>query len=163
VSAINGTGEPDVGPDIEWDSLNPPTVHECSFADHFHAPFCDGTCADVVMDELDVKILNEKKAWTRAGMHIVAVPYGVADQVCMPGMKIELFEMEAKLVGLIEAVQEAVGISDEAYNFHYRQAIYNRLKMVREANENRVKQERLAAQMGIAPKKILGPDGTPLS
>jgi hypothetical protein len=35
--------------------------------------------------------------------------------------------------------------------------------MVREANENRVKQERLAAQMGIAPKKILGPDGTPLS
>ncbi len=162
--ASNGAsaGFQDPGPDLVFDADNPPTVHECSLGDTFHLPTCSGDCADIPLDELDVDLINEQKAWTRAGMMIMVTPIGVADQVCVPGMKVSLFDLECKVMGLVNAVQEITGLNDDDINRHYKQAQLTRLKTVRELNEEAVRQQRTEATLGVIKKQLLGPHGEPL-
>lgn len=56
-----------VPPDLEWDPDNPLVVNACTGHNEVHLPECDGECEKITMDEFDIAIENEKRAWARLG------------------------------------------------------------------------------------------------
>lgn len=160
MSSINGAAEgPKIPDDLVWDEDNPLMVHGCSGSDSTHTPDCDGTCEDVAISKLDVDLFNERLAWARAGMNILNVPTGF-DRFGVTGMSLDLFELEAKIGGVINALIESGLLSQDDMDTAYKEWQLNKLTIVRELNEGAIKEARSRAMLGIRQKPgLLGPNG----
>lgn len=161
MSALNGNDDNQFPDDIVWDEDNPPTVHFCTMNDEHHASDCDGNCGEKPITELDVKLHNEHLAWARAGMHPLMVPVGF-DALGVPGMPIDLFDTEAKLHGILNALMNAGILTEEEMDLQYKQAKFDKMNKVRILNEEAVKSARAAAMLGIRKPGLLGPHGEKL-
>ena len=155
-------GRDPVGPDIEYNPDNPPTVHSCTYTDGAHAPNCDGNCEEVPLSLLDVELLNEERAWARAGMQAIRTPIGIADQVCMGGLKSDMFDDEMKFIGLAELIVESGMFTHQQMDDAYKTAKLRNLRGIREQNEERVREHRTRNMLGIKDKRIIGPHGNPI-
>lgn len=159
MSAMNGgSNEGQIDDDIVWDENNPPTVHLCTLNDEEHATDCDGNCGERALSEIDVMLHNEHLAWARAGMMPLMVPVGF-DAFGIPGMPIDLFDTEAKMHGVINALIKAGVLTEEEMDFEFKQAKFEKMNKVRTLNEQAVKSARAAAMLSIAQNKLLGPNG----
>lgn len=165
MSEING-GDPtnNIPEDLVWDADNPPTVNGCSLSDAFHDPGCDGNCEQIAMDEGDIKIANERLAWARAGMNILSIPVGFANEVHAPGMPIDLFDLEMQVEAMKSILLEKV-VSEKELNDRFKETILDKLQHIRAHNEVAVREARTRTNLGLSPdksKKLLGPGGQPL-
>jgi hypothetical protein len=144
--------------DIKWSDDEPITIFACSQGLE-HIPQCDGTCPSNVIDESMCKLINEGLAWRRANMNFMGVPAAYENVIPVPGLKVELFDLELKFELLRGIVLELAGISEEEIDVRFREFKLERLREIRQANEAMVRQAHAAQTLGIQPKRILGPNG----
>lgn len=155
----NGDSSSNIPPDLEWDAENPPFAYECSDYTE-HIPGCPG-CDGKFYDESEVTLSNEAKAWARAGMVFKGSPDSMMNLPFVGGIPVEIYSLEKKFEVLMQVIIEAGLITQEDLDIKYRLHKAAMLKRIREANEDRVKKERTAQQLGI-PTRLIGPDGQPL-
>lgn len=154
-----------VPPDLVWDENDPPKIFPCS--QHItHSPRCDGKCCIEPMTidtELQVDLLNEARAYARAGMSFKGVPEAYANSIPIPGMQVELFDMLIWLQTLAEVVAEAGLIGKDDLNEKFRANKLVIMREQRDRHEAQVRKSAIANKFGIVEKPpLLGPDGTPL-
>lgn len=127
-----------VPPDIVFDPNNPLTVNSCSGHPDEHAPGCDGFCTKNVVDELDIRIENEKRAWARLGM--VTQGYESYD-----------LRQDAQIHAIISVLQNKLGISDEEFNEAFKLSMLVLMQRVRHDNEENAKAAQARSRI-IVPK-----------
>jgi hypothetical protein len=129
--------------DLVWNPENPLKVNMCSKRANAHEPDCDGNCGYEELDELDVQINNERFAWMRAGLGTDMIPHNV-------------FHMSNQIDALIEVLGYT---EDSKFSDAYRRILLNKLKAFRAVHEEDFRKARLAAQLGVGRKPIIGPNG----
>lgn len=159
---MNGDSVQEVPPDLVWDEDNPPIIFQCS-QDVQHDVRCNGHCGSVQLDsELQVTLLNEGRAWARAGMNFKGIPEAYQGVIPVPGINVELVDLLMWLETIKDIVRELSGMSEFEFQEKFREKKLEFLSIIRETNEARVKKQRVANSLGIAKKPIFGPDGNPL-
>lgn len=139
--------------DLVYDEDNPIYVNKCSrqMNDKNHMDTCDGTCERVVLSEIEIALINEQRAWQRAGMNPGMAAFSIHDV---------LFELSA----LRKYVDTHMGIDQDEYALYVNQACLEFYKKVRTDNEERIKQEQMMQRFAIPGRApLLGPDGSPIS
>lgn len=141
-----------VPPDIVWDDDNPPIIHNCSQHTE-HQPRCNGYCGSKAAEsELQVKLMNEARAWARLEMPF----FGVPTNMPFPGIPVELVDLLCWLEVTKEVLIENNIIEEFAFQEKYRANKLELLTVIREKNETRIKRQR----MGVPPPPpLLGPHG----
>jgi hypothetical protein len=162
MSTLGNGNSPPVPDDIVWDEENPPLIYSCS--QHIeHARFCNGECPTYVANELQVQLMNEARAWARAGMSFHGIPAAYRDQIPIQGINVELFDLECRVHVLCEILVEMFNVDGNEIDERYGKFKLMALRNIREENEANVRRQRAANALGIAQKKpIIGPDGQPL-
>lgn len=161
MNAGNGSGLPNVPPDIEWNEDDPPVVFNCS--NHIeHDARCNGECGWFIPNESQVDLMNEARAWARVGMNFFGIPTAYAGTIPVNGIHVELFDLECKFQVLREMVIELAGIDEEELEERFRKFKLTAMRNIREQNEAAVRSQRAAEMLRIAKKPLLGPDGNPL-
>jgi hypothetical protein len=161
-SELNGNNNPvGIPPDIVWDSENPPVAFACSQHTEHH-PKCDGTCESMVLDESMVRGMNIAREYARNGMSFKGVVEGYDGMIPHSGMRVELFDLECEVKLLKQLLMELTGLSLEEYDVQFRELRSDVMEGVLEATLPGLKRARAEQALGIVPKKILGPDGSPL-
>jgi hypothetical protein len=156
---MNGDHAPRVPDDLVWDEDNPPVVYECS-QDITHEMGCNGNCNSTVLNEEQVELMNEARAWARAGMSFYGIPTAYAGQIPVRGINVELFDLECKLQVFRELLIESLGIDEEEVESRFRRFKFQAMRHIREVNEAAVRRARM--EQFIPKKQILGPDGGPI-
>lgn len=157
LSISNGNSDPSIPPDLVWDENDPPIVFSCSQHTE-HAPRCDGSCEAKVCDESLVNLLNEARAYARAGMSFNGIPAAMSGGP-WSGLNVEIYDLEVRTLLLQNIIQEQFGISDDDINRQFRELKYKLLHDVRIAVEPDIKRARLEAQVGVQKSRIVGPHG----
>jgi hypothetical protein len=106
-----------------------------------------------------VKLVNEAHAWARAQMSFFGVPFAYRGFLPVQGIEIELFDLEIKVRLLQTIIEDKLGFTREQLDDMFRGMKADRLREIREANEEEVKSQRLQAQLGVHRKPIFGPGG----
>ena len=131
-------------------------VFSCSGRVEGHTPECDGNCEVVALSGLDRAIVEELQKWDELEM----VPIGTLPQTPIPGVGVNTFHLEVGFNALIELLKEKGIIEEDETNERYAQKKLERLKAIREMNEERIREsqrmERIAAP-GVTDKKIILP------
>lgn len=128
---------------ILWDPSDPPVVNGCVGNVGFHAQGCDNECEKHFATESETALLNEYRNWEKARMNTA-------------GIHIDVFETAMQSLALIDVMLEELGISQETLDEAYRRRVLKKLIIVREANEDNVRREKL----GLPPKNaIILPNG----
>lgn len=158
----NGSSPVNIPPDIEWDEDNPPTIFTCSQHTE-HQPGCDGSCeANINPTKLEIELLNEARAWARAGMNFHGVPRAYDGVIRVPGINVELFDLECKMQVFRQALIDIVGIDEQDLEERFREYKLSIMRHIREMNEAAVRRSRMEASLAIPKKPLFGPDGRPL-
>lgn len=156
-----------VPPDTEWNAENPPFVFGCTGHDGGHLEACDGSCERIPLTELDVKLGNEMKAWARAGMvPIGAVAGFMINGQKMPGIDVDILHLETQLQALVSLLVETDPEWGERLNVRFQETLLRKLWNIRMANEDNVREARVARMLGVKPaqiKRLIGPNGEQLS
>lgn len=154
---------PDIPPDLVWDEDNPPRIFPCSQHTE-HQRGCPATEDPIELDsELQVNLLNEGRAWARAGMSFKGIPEAYQGAIPIPGINVELVDLLMWLEAVKEVVTEVAGITEFEFQEKFREKKLAFLQIIREANEQRIKKQRVANTLGIIENPgLLGPDGRPL-
>lgn len=159
----NGSGKPQVPPDLVWDDDNPPKIFPCSL-DTQHEKGCRGQEQSIVLESrLQVEVLNEGRAWARAGMNFQGVPAAYQGVIPVTGINVELVDMLMWLEAMKELLLEISDISEFDIQERFRAKKLEFLQAIRNANEEKVKSQRIRNQIGLAQKGIIGPDGRRLT
>lgn len=165
MASFNGaSGAGQVPDNVVWDENNPPTVHTCTYSDADHATDCDGSCGEIVLKEIDVKLHNEKLEWARMQMNPIMIPIGF-DMFGVAGMPADLLDTEAKLHGMIDCLIAAGVITEEGMDLAYKERKFEKLNKTRLLSEDAIKRARTEQTLGIRPGGggLLGPDGQQLT
>lgn len=159
----NGNTLNNVPDDLIWDEDNHPVIFPCSQHTEHH-PQCPGTEEPIELDsESQVKLLNEARAYARAGMSFLGIPSAYANAIPVPGIQVELVDVLMWLETMKELLGELVGISEAELNERFRENKLALLQHIREQNEENVRKQKVANSLGIVEKpSLLGPDGSPL-
>lgn len=159
----NGNNLTEIPPDIEWDEDNHPFIYPCSQHTE-HVRGCKGTEDPIELDsELQVRLLNEARAYARAGMSFAGIPASYANHIPIPGIQVELVDVLVWLETAKELLCELSGLSKYELDERFRDNKLALLQSIREENEARVRKHRVASSLGIVEKPgLLGPDGTPI-
>jgi hypothetical protein len=145
--------------DLVWDAENPPVVNSCTMNDGEHVKDCDGNCEQIKLDELDVMLVNERRAWVRAGMLPLAFPLGVGN---MPGLRTDLLDLEVRVVVLTRLLVESKIIDGDALNQLFKEVFHDRLHSIRVNSEEEIRRQRAMQTLSIAQKTLLDANGRPL-
>lgn len=160
----NGDAPQEVPPDLVWDENNHPIIFDCSL-DTVHTNECRGRCGsgNELTTETQVALLNEARAFARAGMSFMGVPAAYEGVIKLPGIKVELVDLLMWLEALKDIILEISDYTEFDLDEKYREHKLDLLRGVRHYNEETVKRKRAAARLGIVEKPgLLGPDGQPL-
>lgn len=133
---------PEVPPDIPWDPENPLVVNSCCGHSDIHADDCEGDCDTSVMEEYDIKIENEKRAWARLGMD---TQHYNANQL----------RQDVQIQTLIKLMQKKLFISDDEFNEVFKPAMLELLQGVRHAQEEAIERMNSSKLVAITPTKPL--------
>jgi hypothetical protein len=151
-----------MGPDSSIDLPAPPLndivegqevyiVNACSGHVTWHEPSTcvneqegDEKCELIELDHMDIKIRNEHVMWARAGMSTEFVTHN-------------LWNMDTQIMAVIEVVEGMVG--KDKLNEIYKQKLLDKLHTYRDMNEDEVRKARSKANLAVAQRKILGPNG----
>ena len=109
--------------------------------------------------KLEIALKEELQRWEILGMRAGGVPAGFQ----APGISVEIFELEMRLHTAINLLIEKGIITQEEADEKYQQNMLDRLTAIREANEEQIKKARMAQQIAVAQKSILGPNGQPFN
>lgn len=109
---------PQVPPDLQWDPDNPMMINSCSGHTDVHAAECDGVCERRAVDEYDVRIENENRAWARAGLNMTSISSNP-------------LRLDARLQTIVQLVMQRLDISDEEFNAIFRPMYLDTLVSVR--------------------------------
>lgn len=164
MSSPNGNSmTPNVPPDIVWDEDSPPLIFSCSQHTE-HDPRCKGDCeSEFITNRLQVELMNEGRAWARAGMSFLGIPSAYEAHTPVPGIHVELFDLECKVQALLDFVVDSVGVDREVLEDKFREFKLDALRRIREINEESVRRQRAEASLGIINRPgLLGPDGRPI-
>lgn len=126
-----------VPPDLEWDANNPPQVNACTGHSEIHQPNCDGNCEKMTMDEFDIKIENERRAWQRIGLDKSNYQ---ADQL----------RQDVQLKTIMDVLIQRLGISPEEFNAVFKPNMLNLMQDIRDAVETQ-RESQLAKSRLIIP------------
>lgn len=161
--ASNGPSTPEVPADLIWDEDNPPVIYPCS-QDINHDPTCPGNEPGLTLDsELQVMLLNEARAWARAGMSFNGIPAAYQNVIPKPGIAVELVDLLIWLQVIKDVVVELSDISEFDFEEKFRERKLSFLQEIRFANEANIRKARVANSIGIVEKPpLLGPDGQPI-
>lgn len=135
------------GPDFEVGQV----VHECSMNIN-HADYCDGTCPDKTLGQLECDLVNEMKAWQRVGMPLVGIPDCLIDKLPLMGMNVDLLDVSFKIDLLAQLVIGKGIVTEDELNEMFMTMKLERLKKAREGFEMVQKIQAIRAP-------IFGPDG----
>jgi hypothetical protein len=106
------------------------------------------------------ELKKELEKWEKAGMLPVGHPNWMDGA---PGISIDMLQQQVMLQTLIDYVKDKLGMTENEFLFMYQEHMLDRLKTIREANEERIKKERaLGPQLAVAESKLLGPNGQPI-
>jgi hypothetical protein len=106
------------------------------------------------------ELTEELKKWDRAQMIPLGYPHFMEG---VPGIPIDMLQQQVLLQTLVDFVKHHFDLTDNEFTVQFEQHYADRLKAVREANEDRIKKERaLAPSLAVAQKRLLGPNGEPL-
>lgn len=141
---IPGTQNGGIPANIVWNPDNPPLKCDGCGLVTIHAPDCDGKFTKTPLVESEVELLNEHREWARLGMNTAMVTR-------------DLFKMGNQIQALVNVINELTG-DEGILNEEYRNCTINEMRRIRLANEEEVKR----ANLGLPPRSILGPDGSPL-
>ena len=144
-----------VPPDLVWDENDPPIIHNCSQHTE-HQPMCNGHCGSrPVVSELQIKLMNEARAWARLEMPMMGVPMNMP----FPGIPVEIVDLLVWLEVTKDVLKEAGIIEEFEFEEKYRERKLELLTAIRDRNEGRLKRARL----GVPERPpLFGPDGTPM-
>jgi hypothetical protein len=109
--------------------------------------------------KLMVALKEEVKRWELLGWRINGVPMGVG----LPGIGVEIFELDIRTSAVVKMLIDKEIFTKEEADIYYQQEMLDRLTKIREENEERVKAERIAAEIAVAQRRIIGPNGQPLN
>lgn len=125
-------------------------VNQCTGLENTHSNLCDGNCERRQLERLELEIINEERAWKRDSMN--------PDAIAVNGV-----EMNYQLQALRRLlVDKGVFTADELDDFYMNFRLEN-LKVLRAANRDRVKQNKVKAMLATPRKPgLLGPDGKPI-
>lgn len=157
----NGNSIMEVPPDLVWDEDNPPIIFGCTQHTEHHPQCPQGSeCPPIQLDsESQVDLLNEARAWNRAGMNYHGLPFGFPGQ----GIPVEILDLLIWVEAMKDVVIELSGISEFEFEEKFRERKLGLLQQVRGKHEDRVRRQRVASSIGIVEKPpLLGPDGRPL-
>ncbi len=131
-------------------------VFECS-GTQVHNQSCEGDCNIRHLDPLEIEINEERKKWELAGMLPMGVPQQLGGMV--PGVPIDILQTSIALAALTEAVYD-LGVDKDELNNKYRQMYLERLRTIREANEEAVAaaQNRSGIEIVQDRKQLIVPD-----
>lgn len=132
---IAGNSVPD---DIVWDPENPLRVNGCSGHAEEHTLECKGDCDKLDMDELDIRIENERRAWARVGMDT-------------SNYQANQLRQDIQLQTITQILQDKLGITIKDFNAVFKPLMLEHMMEVRKMTE-------VGRQQHQARSKILLPD-----
>lgn len=132
INAIMNEPLPTV-PDLEWDPNNPQMVNGCSGHSTDHTAECDGKCKMKEVDEWDIRIENENRAWFRMGAQPDA----------------ELLRREVQIQTIIKIILEKLDMTEADFNAIFKPLMFDLLHTTRIANEEMIKSARLRSKIHL--------------
>lgn len=116
-------------------------VNTCS-EQIWHTPECDGNCEEKALLPSEVAINEEIKKWNEVGMDLSGIP-------------VDALHLEVAQGALIDYLVEK-GLADRAeLDEKYRQKFVERLRVVREANQDQVIEARRRAQIAVPGAQVM--------
>jgi hypothetical protein len=130
-------------------------VFKCSKGDD-HTDECDGLCGTMVADSTVIDLHNEMIEWNKRGMVIQGVPNALSGGP-FPGIGVEIFELECRLAGLINYLEEEARIEFDVERASeiYRGVMIDKLQSVRRKYDEAKAREDIT----VAKPQLLGPNG----
>lgn len=129
ITLNNSVPHLNVPDDIVWTPDEPMIVNGCSGHISQHATNCDGMCKPLQLDELDIKIENEKRAWARLGMQTQHYTANALRQ-------------DVTIAVLVDIVKEAAEVDDDAFNELFKTKMLGHMTAVRINSEDSIKSAR---------------------
>lgn len=160
MASLNGDNASHVPADVVWDEENPMTIYMCS-QDIEHDPRCNGLCPSYTPTKSQVDLINEARAWARAGMSFFGIPTAYKDTVPIAGINVELFDLECKFQAVRSMLVEKLDMDEDEFEEMFRETKLEAMRGIREQNEAAVRRERMRSLIPAKPP-ILGPDGGPI-
>ena len=111
-----------------------------------HFKNCDGNCEVRKLDPLEIEINEEHKKWDELGMVPLAHPPQIRG---VPGIPVDYLKIEIALAALTEMCYE-LGVDKDRLNQKYQELYLNRIRTIREVNEEDVKEARRLQQIAIS-------------
>lgn len=124
--------------DLIWDPEHPLPVNGCNGRSHGHVEGCDGSCEKKYLDEWDVKIENERRAWARMGIEPDA----------------NELRKEVQTQTIIRLLKQHLGIDDEAFNAIFKPLMYELLHSMRVDNEQAIMSAKIRSQIMIPGQSL---------
>ena len=109
--------------------------------------------------KLEIQLAEELKRWELAGMRAAGIPAGFE----IPGIPVELYEIEVRTAAIVKLLIEKEIFTKKEADIFYQKEMLERLTKIREANEENIKKERMAREIAVAQKRLLGPNGQPIN
>ena len=137
-------------------------VLQCTKApkEYDHSPICDGKCGELIeIPDYHANLAIEMVRWNRMGMIAQGVPTSLSDAA--PGIPIEILETSLKTQNMMEVLLEKGILTEEEVNERYCIMAEEFFRKTREANEERIRRQRIAA--GVGKKTLFGPNGEVLN
>lgn len=128
----------DVPPDLVWDAENPMKVNSCTGSVQMHVDSCDGQCNKLELDELDIKVENERRAWSRIGMD--TAQYN-ANQL----------RQDVQIQTMIQLIQTKLNIMDEEFNEIFKKNMLEMMTSVRMSRQALLKEREDAIFVATTP------------
>lgn len=145
----NGNSEHSELKDIEYDPDDPIYVNSCNSHPSKHTQDCDLTCERIVLTEVQVGILNEMRAWARAGMNTNMI-------------RLDPLEMRISLLLMRDILMDRFEISAEEFQQAYLEKKLSFYKEIRIENEEAVKMSKIKDVLKLGDKRLYGPNGQQL-
>lgn len=152
----------EVPDDLVWDEDNPPIIYPCSQHTEHHPFECPGPdkCPPIQLDsESQVMLLNEGRAWSRAGMNWHGIPMNFPGN----GIPVEIVDLLIYIEVMKPMLLQLTDTTEFELEEAFREKKLKMLTTIRGRHEDRVRKQRVANTLGIVEKPpLLGPDGRPI-
>lgn len=125
-------------PDLVWDTDNPLEVNSCSGHSLAHNDTCDGNCPKHPIDEWDLKIENERRAWARLGLQ------PNADEL----------RKEVQVQTVIEILKDRLGVDAKEFDGYFKPKMFEVMNGLRLANEQAMKSAQIRSRIVLPNMKL---------